>query len=55
MKLFGKSRSAMQTLTAEVLVYEKQLFVYAIDIDCNLHVLEFNPEGNTLTPSPWAL
>lgn len=34
----------MEVLTAEFLPQEKQLFILVADSDCNIHVLEFNPE-----------
>lgn len=45
MKLFSRSRTAMQVVTAELLPYGKQLFAMVADTDCNIHTLEYNPEG----------
>jgi len=50
MILFGKSRSRMEVMTAEFLPHEKQLYIVVADADCNLHVLQFDPE-RTFTPS----
>ena len=35
----------MEVLAAEFLPQDKQLFLLLADGDCNIHVLEFNPEG----------
>jgi cleavage and polyadenylation specificity factor subunit 1 len=34
----------MEVLTAEFLPNEKQLFIVVADSECNIHILEFNPE-----------
>ncbi|KAF2498940.1 hypothetical protein BU16DRAFT_571198 [Lophium mytilinum] len=41
---FGKSRSHMEVLAAEFLPHEKQLHIVIADADCNIHVLQFDPE-----------
>ena len=52
MKLFGKSRGGIEVVTAELLPNQKQLFACAMDTDCNLHVFEYNPEGQCTGTSP---
>lgn len=44
MILFGKSRSKMEVMAAEFLPHEKQLYLMVADGDCNLHVLQYDPE-----------
>jgi CPSF A subunit region len=44
MVLFGKGRSQMEVIAADFLPYEKQLHIIVADADCNLHVLQFDPE-----------
>lgn len=45
MRVLGKSETEMDTVAAEFLPEDKQLFILATDSQCNLHVLEFNPES----------
>jgi len=42
----------MEVLAAEFLPQDKQLFLLLADGDCNIHVLEFNPEGMLLPSLP---
>ncbi|KAF2196300.1 hypothetical protein GQ43DRAFT_436136 [Delitschia confertaspora ATCC 74209] len=44
MMIFGKSRSKMEVMAAEFLPFEKQLHFIVADADCNLHVLQFDPD-----------
>ena len=44
MILFGKSGQNMETMCVEMLPDGKELFVVAADADCNLHVLQYDPE-----------
>ncbi|OJD29457.1 cleavage and polyadenylation specificity factor subunit [Diplodia corticola] len=44
MILFGKSRAHMEVMAAEFLPHEKQLYLMVADADCNLHVLQYDPE-----------
>ncbi|OCK81251.1 hypothetical protein K432DRAFT_381504 [Lepidopterella palustris CBS 459.81] len=44
MIIFGKGRSNMEVITADFLPYGKQLHIIIADADCNLHVLQFDPE-----------
>lgn len=42
--LFGKSRSKMEVVAAEFLPFNEQLFLLIVDADCDLHVLQYDPE-----------
>ncbi|KAF2417221.1 hypothetical protein EJ08DRAFT_654574 [Tothia fuscella] len=44
MAMFGKGRSRMDVVSAEFLPYGKLLFILVADGDCNLHVLQYDPE-----------
>ncbi|EOD53127.1 putative cleavage and polyadenylation specificity factor subunit protein [Neofusicoccum parvum UCRNP2] len=44
MILFGKSRSHMEVMAADFLPHDKQLYLMVADADCNLHVLQYDPE-----------
>lgn len=51
MILFGKSRSKMEVMAAEFLPHEKQLYLMVADGDCNLHVLQYDPERKSTPQS----
>lgn len=44
MTLFGKQSHSMEIVAAEVFPIGKELYIVAADFDCNLHVLQFDPE-----------
>jgi cleavage and polyadenylation specificity factor subunit 1 len=44
MTLFGKQPHDMEIVAAEVLPIGKELYIIAADFDCNLHVLQYDPE-----------
>ncbi|KAF2146970.1 uncharacterized protein K452DRAFT_315154 [Aplosporella prunicola CBS 121167] len=44
MLLFGKSRSHMEVMAADFLPHEKLLYMVVADADCNLHILQYDPE-----------
>jgi cleavage and polyadenylation specificity factor subunit 1 len=44
MTLFGKQTHDMEIVAVEVLPIGKELYIIAADVDCNLHVLQFDPE-----------
>lgn len=44
--LFGKGSDELQVLAADFLPDGKSLFILAADDDCNIHILEYDPEGN---------
>ena len=50
LRVFGKSSKHIEVLAADFLPDGKQLYVVAADADCNIHVLQFDPES-TLPPS----
>lgn len=45
LKLFGKSSKHIEAMTADFLPDGKQLYIIAADADCNIHVLQFDPES----------
>ncbi|KAG7005916.1 protein CFT1 [Physcia stellaris] len=45
LRLFGKSSKHIEVLAADFLPDGKQLYVVAADSDCNIHVLQFDPEN----------
>lgn len=50
MILFGKSRAHMEVMAAEFLPHDKQLYLMVADADCNLHVLQYDPERKPFPP-----
>lgn len=54
MMLFGKSAKNMEIMEVELLPDGKELYVVAADADCNLHVMQFDPERELL-PRPLPL
>jgi cleavage and polyadenylation specificity factor subunit 1 len=44
MLLFGKSSTKMEVMTADLLPDGNELFIVAADVDCNLHIMQFDPE-----------
>jgi cleavage and polyadenylation specificity factor subunit 1 len=50
MTLFGKQTHNMEVMTAEVFPIGKELYVVVADSDCNLHVLQFEPEREYTWP-----
>ncbi|KAH7391412.1 CPSF A subunit region-domain-containing protein [Cadophora sp. MPI-SDFR-AT-0126] len=44
MMLFGKSAKNMEIMEADLLPDGKELYVVAADSDCNLHIMQFDPE-----------
>ena len=45
LRVFGKSSKHIEVLAADFLPDGKQLYVVAADADCNIHVLQFDPES----------
>ncbi|KAK4987238.1 mRNA cleavage and polyadenylation factor subunit [Elasticomyces elasticus] len=43
--MFGKSRSKMEVVVAEFLPYNDQLYIVVVDAECDLHVLQYDPEN----------
>ncbi|KAI1001125.1 Protein cft1 [Podosphaera aphanis] len=44
MMLFGKSGKNMEVLAAEFLPDGKELYIVVVDAECNLHILQYDPE-----------
>jgi len=44
MMLFGKSSTSMEVVAAEFLPDGKELYIVAADADCNLHIMQYDPE-----------
>lgn len=45
MTLFGKDLDELEVVTADFLPDGKKLYILVADSDCNLHVLQYDPEG----------
>lgn len=52
MTLFGKDPEYLEVVTAEFLPDGSKLYILVADSDCNLHVLQYDPEG-TYYPTPF--
>ena len=48
MMLFGKSTTNMEVLAVDVLPDGKDLYIIVADADCNLHILQYDPERKIL-------
>ncbi|KFY53406.1 hypothetical protein V496_07618 [Pseudogymnoascus sp. VKM F-4515 (FW-2607)] len=44
MTIFGKQSQAMEVVAADLLPIGDELYIIVADLDCNLHVLQFDPE-----------
>lgn len=44
MMLFGKSAKNFEVIAAELLPDGKELYIVVADVNCNLHILEYDPE-----------
>lgn len=45
MSLFAKDLDYLEVLAADFLPDGNKLFILVADSDCNLHVLQYDPEG----------
>ncbi|RDL33101.1 Uncharacterized protein BP5553_08540 [Venustampulla echinocandica] len=45
MILFGKSATNMEIVTADLLPDGKELYIVVADANCNLHIMQFDPEN----------
>jgi len=45
MTLFGKDTDYLEVVAADFLPDGKRLYILVADGDCNLHVLQYDPEG----------
>ncbi|KAK2625576.1 hypothetical protein QTJ16_004888 [Diplocarpon rosae] len=48
MMLFGKSAKNMEIMEADLLPDRNELYIVAADSDCNLHIMQFDPERERL-------
>ena len=44
LRLFGKSPHPIEVIAADFLPDGKQLYMAVADADCNIHILQFDPE-----------
>lgn len=44
MILFGKTRTNMEVVAADFLPFDRQLYIVIADGDCNMHVMQFDPD-----------
>ena len=45
MTLFGKDPEFLEVIAAEFLPNGRSLHILVADSDCNIHVLQYDPEG----------
>jgi cleavage and polyadenylation specificity factor subunit 1 len=50
MLLFGKSAKSIEVVTSEFLPDGKDLYIVVADSDCNLHILQYDPERMSSNP-----
>lgn len=50
MTLFGKDMDELEVVAADFLPDGKKLYIIVCDGDCNLHVLQYDPEGKCHVP-----
>lgn len=48
MALFGKDPEYLEVVTADFLPDGNKLYMVVADSDCNLHVLQYDPEGTSI-------
>ena len=44
MAVFGKSTGQLDVLLADFLPFADQLYIVVADVDCNLHIMQYDPE-----------
>lgn len=49
MSLFGKDTDYLEVVAADFLPEGDKLYILVSDSDCNLHVLQYDPEGKPPT------
>lgn len=49
LRLFGKSPHHIEVIAADLLPDNKQLFMAVADADCNIHILQFDPDSKPQT------
>lgn len=50
--LFGKENENLAVVDADFLPDGNKLYILVADDDCNLHVLQYDPEGRNLLVNP---
>lgn len=57
MTLFGKDPEYLEVVAADFLPDGNKLYILVSDSDCNLHVLQYDPEGTQILtlPTPFGL
>lgn len=50
MSLFSKDPEYLEVVAADFLPEGDKLFILVADSDCNLHVLQYDPEGKLFPP-----
>jgi cleavage and polyadenylation specificity factor subunit 1 len=50
MMLFGKSSTSIEVVAADLLPDGKELYIVAADADCNLHIMQYDPERKLWNP-----
>lgn len=48
MRLFGKYIRNLEVMAADFLPDGKQLYIVVADSECNIHILQFDPERKVL-------
>ncbi len=49
MRLFGKYMQDLEVMAADFLPDGKQLYIVIADAECNIHILQFDPERTSST------
>jgi cleavage and polyadenylation specificity factor subunit 1 len=49
MTLFGKDMDELEVVAADFLPDDRRLYILVCDSNCNLHVLQYDPEGRCET------
>lgn len=52
MSLFAKDADYLEVTAADFLPEGQKLYILVADSDCNLHVLQYDPEGQHTAESP---
>lgn len=52
MRLFGKYIQNLEVIAADFLPDGKQLYIVVADAECNIHILQFDPERTSYTLPP---
>jgi cleavage and polyadenylation specificity factor subunit 1 len=55
MTLFGKDMDELEVVAADFLPDGEKLYMIVADADCNLNVLQYDPEGTKHRTSPLSM